>query len=143
MQTPFSKDMALMRYIMLEVGQQQLRELLLQKYSACQICGLDYSEMLIASHIVPWSDDQLDEIVEAIGENSRGNLNNVLLLCANHDKLFDRHLMSFADDGRIVISDLIRESDYGFLQIRADFMLPMGDEQKVFMAEHQKGLRGQ
>ena len=64
--------------------------------------------MLKASHIKAWSKStdkqKLDE-------------NNGLLLCAHHDALFDKYLLSFEDDGKPIISELILEEHYESLRI--------------------------
>ena len=54
------------------------------------------NELLVASHIKPWS------ISDA---NEKLDIHNGLLMCPNHDKLFDRGYISFDDTGRILISE--------------------------------------
>lgn len=62
--------------------------------NACAVHGVDCNGRLVASHIVPWSRDSL----------LRGDPNNGLLLSVPIDSLFDRGLISFDDEGRIVRS---------------------------------------
>jgi len=72
----------------------------------CAVCGKDLPEILIASHIKP---SAISNVFEKIDNN------NGILLCANHDRLFDRHLISFDFcDGKIILSETIKEktSDY-------------------------------
>lgn len=47
----------------------------------CPICGFEYEEFLIGSHIKPYT--KCDDIYDAINDY------NGLLLCPNHDKLFE------------------------------------------------------
>lgn len=73
------------------------------KHSCC-ICGIDLPHMLIASHIKPFRD--CGYIVEAMDSN------NGLLLCRNHDYLFDQGYLSFDDFGHIILSnELIQKTD--------------------------------
>ncbi len=63
----------------------------------CPLCGIDLPHMLIASHIKPFRD--CAHIYEC------SDYHNGLLLCRNHDYLFDQGYISFQDDGSIMISE--------------------------------------
>ncbi len=83
------------------IGQNVLRDYLLLKYKKCVVTGIDIPELLVASHIKPWSECSDDE-VERLDEN------NVLLLSVAIDKLFDRYFISFdAVDGHMLVSSKI------------------------------------
>lgn len=82
----------------------------------CPICGNKISFMLIASHIKPFRD--CAHIYEAIDHN------NGLLLCKNHDYLFDQGYFSFDDHGKMLISSLIEEKDYPIYQLDNQYHLP-------------------
>lgn len=75
--------------------QNDLRSLLLQKNQCCEITGIKTTSALIASHIKPWKESSDEEKIDP---------ENVLLLCAHFDNLFDKGLISFDDTGRILIS---------------------------------------
>lgn len=60
----------------------------------CCFCRLGDGRLLVASHIIPWVDD----------ETRRADPRNGLSLCALHDRAFDRGLMSVADDLSILVS---------------------------------------
>lgn len=62
----------------------------------CCVCGIEHPNLLIASHIIPWKDDEF----------KRADPRNVLLLCALHDKLFDKGLISLSDDYKIIVARL-------------------------------------
>lgn len=66
----------------------------------CCISGLANSELLIASHIKPWSESDEDEKTDP---------RNGLLLNALHDKAFDRGLITVTTDFKIIISSDIRD----------------------------------
>ena len=53
------------------------------------------NELLVASHIKPWS------ISDA---NEKLDIHNGLLMCPNHDKLFDRGYISFDDNNRMYMN---------------------------------------
>jgi len=65
----------------------------------CCVTGLNVPESLRASHIVAWSEDK----------KNRMNPSNGLCLSATYDAVFDRHLISFDLDYRMVVSKVIRE----------------------------------
>lgn len=61
----------------------------------CELCNVDNERFLIMSHIKPWSKSSNQERLDS---------NNVMLLCPNHDKLFDSGYITFDSDGKIVFS---------------------------------------
>lgn len=61
----------------------------------CSVHNDAANELLVASHIQPWSESD---------DSEREDPLNGLLLSSPLDKLFDRHLISFDDDGKILLS---------------------------------------
>jgi len=108
------------------IGQNIFRENLIRIYGNCIICGLKNAQILRASHIKPWSE---------CSNSERVNYNNGLLLCANHDLLFDRLLISFDENGEIIISNEI-EKDIELLNIPKKLTIAMNQEQNEFMNWH-------
>lgn len=84
------------------IGQQTFKNQLLKKYNnSCIITNLSLSPVLIASHIKPWS----------ISSNTeRIDVDNGLLLSATYDKLFDSGLITFKENGELLISDIIDDN---------------------------------
>ncbi len=77
------------------VGQDFFRRAVLAAYDGqCCITGLGIPDLLVASHIVPWSTDPAN----------RCNPRNGLALSALHDKAFDRGLIAVSSDFRILVS---------------------------------------
>lgn len=77
----------------------------------CPICGFEYEDFLIASHIRPYA--RCDDIYDAI------NSNNGLLMCPIHDKLFEgAKLMTIeAETGEIILAKNVENSkDFGWLK---------------------------
>ncbi len=77
------------------VNQAFFRKMILASYDfKCCLTGLTLTELLVASHIIPWSKD----------EKNRLNPRNGLCLNALHDKAFDAGLITLSDNYRIVLS---------------------------------------
>lgn len=92
------RDTEAMREVRTRLVQGFFRDAVLGSYdNECAFCKLPDRRLLIASHIVPWSED----------ENRRADPRNGLALCALHDKAFDRGLMSVDEDYRILVSEQI------------------------------------
>jgi putative restriction endonuclease len=79
--------------------QRFFRQTVLESYNnRCAISGLAIPELLVASHIIPWAED----------ESRRADPTNGIALNALYDKAFDRHLISFDEDFRLVLSERIK-----------------------------------
>ena len=77
------------------IGQSFFREMILTSYkSCCAITGLDSPALLNASHIVGWAEDS----------SIRLNPCNGICLNALHDRAFDRHLITFDPEYRMMIA---------------------------------------
>ena len=88
------------------------------------------TDLLIASHIKPWSESSNEEKLDSY---------NGLLLLPNYDKLFDKHLISFDDDGRIIISPQIKKEEYKILGISAnDKLFNVFEENKPYLKIHRE-----
>lgn len=81
------------------VGQGAYRKRIIHRWEyKCAVTGFENLNILIASHIVPWSEST---------DNERLDVDNGLLLSPNYDALFDKHLISFENNGKIILSDTI------------------------------------
>lgn len=77
------------------IGQGFFREMILASYRySCALTGNDDARLLNASHIVGWAEDG----------RHRLDPRNGICLNALHDRAFDRHLVTFDDDYRMVIA---------------------------------------
>ncbi|MCB0704284.1 MAG: HNH endonuclease [Saprospiraceae bacterium] len=91
------------------VGQGAYRRRVLERWNyKCAVSKSSTKEILIASHIVPWR--------EATNEE-RLDVHNGLLLSPTYDALFDRYLISFDDDGKIMLSKSIRKEEFLILGV--------------------------
>lgn len=86
----------------IRIGQYFFRMSVLTSYgNACCVTGLTNTELLIASHIKPWSVSD--------SKTERTNPSNGLCLNAMHDKAFDRGFITINKNYCIVNSRLIKE----------------------------------
>lgn len=110
------------------VSQGSFRRLLLLEHHHCNLCDISTTSVLRASHIKEWAEASKEERIDA---------NNGLLLCANHDALFDRHLISFEPDtGNICISASIDDEQRNALNISESARLSMNERMKAYMQIH-------
>jgi putative restriction endonuclease len=89
-----------LREVKARVNQNFFRKMILATYETqCCVTGLNFRDVLRASHIVAWSDN----------EENRLNPANGLCLSATYDAAFDKHLISFDEDYRMIFSPLLKE----------------------------------
>lgn len=86
------------------VGQGAYRKGIIHRWNyQCAVTQFNDPRILIASHIVPWKD---------ASDQERLDVDNGILLSPTYDALFDRHLISFENSGKIILSDQISWEDY-------------------------------
>jgi putative restriction endonuclease len=105
--------------IQIRVNQARFRKSVLASYNAtCCISGLRHEKLVIASHIVPWSEDA----------HNRLNPQNGLCLSALHDRAYDQGLITVMPDFVVHVSKkLIVNKGDGFM---ADSLLRF-DQQPI------------
>lgn len=114
------------------VGQSDLRDTLLNNKRCCEICGIRNKELLITSHIKPWAKSKKFEKLDS---------ENVLLLCSIHDALFDKGLISFSDDGSIIISTLLDSSDRVLLHLTGEEKILVDSKnKKEYLKFHRENI---
>lgn len=81
------------------VGQGAYRKRIIHRWEyKCAVTGFDRLNVLIASHILPWA---------KANDNERLDVYNGILLSPTYDALFDRNLISFENNGKIILSTTI------------------------------------
>lgn len=81
------------------VNQFMFRNMVLSNYNySCAITGIDIPELLVASHIIPWS----------INKKERLNPKNGICLSSLYDKAFDSGLISIDSNFKIILSPKLR-----------------------------------
>lgn len=89
------------REVKTRVNQNEFRQIVLANYDGkCALTGIDLSELLVASHIIPWS----------ANEQERLNPENGICLSSLYDKAFDKGLISFTDNNRVLLSNRLKEN---------------------------------
>lgn len=112
------------------IGQGLFRERLLYKYqSTCIITGVSVKKLLIASHIKPWAVSNNEE---------RLSEENGLLLSPTYDKLFDYGLISFTNQGKIIVSSQISDKDQKrlYLSTKIKYDLKQSPKMMEFLDYH-------
>jgi putative restriction endonuclease len=90
------------RLIIQRIGQNVFRKSLVDYWRGrCPITGIDHPELVRASHIKAWAD--------CVTDTERLDVFNGLLLAVHLDAAFDAALISFADDGTLMISGGLTE----------------------------------
>jgi len=86
------------------VNQDVFRSMILSNYEErCAITGINIPQLLVAGHIVPWSDSTSEQKL---------NPENGICLSALYDKAFDKGLLTISpDDFSIILSSALREHE--------------------------------
>ncbi|MDW8518501.1 HNH endonuclease [Priestia flexa] len=113
------------------IGQSVFKKELVAMERKCQLCGVCDERFLIASHIKPWSKSNHKE---------RLDVNNGLLLCPNHDSLFDKGYISFDDNGTILISKSLDEDTKVFLNINDHMNIEINVKRKHYIEWHRNNV---
>ena len=86
--------------VKVRVNQSFFRSVILSSYNQrCCITGLNISDFLVASHIIPWKAD----------EKNRLNPQNGLCLNSIHDKAFDKGFITITNDYKVKVSKFFDE----------------------------------
>jgi len=88
--------------------------------------------LFIASHIKRFADSNCSE---------QYDVNNGLLLCANADALFDKHMITISEDKRLIFSFLIENDNLlkqRLLLNQPIFNLILNDKRMEYMADHRR-----
>lgn len=111
------------------IGHQALKEALHKYWDGCSVTGYQNRSLLIASHIIPWSEDK----------QSRLDLFNGLLLTPNLDALFDKGFISFNDNGEMLISEELQSKEYETLGLNHSLKLrKIEDQHRTYLKWHKE-----
>ncbi len=117
--------------------QSEFRKNLLDYWNGkCAVTGCGLTDILIASHIKPWRNCKTHQ--ESVSKF------NGFLLTPNLDRLFDYGLISFSDDGQILISKDVPMLEYGTLGIGTDMQIwKIAEGHKEFLDYHSDCCKSQ
>lgn len=122
------------QYIKARVGQDKFRNSVASRWdSRCAVLDIDQKEILRASHIVAWSE---------CNNRQRLDSENGILLSAHLDALFDKHLISFLDNGNICFSCRLCKDTIRKLSLHRKLKLrrKMTDRMKEYMSLHRQQI---
>lgn len=111
------------------IGQGPFRSDLEKYWRTCAVTGCASSRFLTASHIKPWKNSNNLE---------RLDVYNGLLLVPNLDRAFDRGFISFNDEGKIIISDSLKDRDRIALGIHSGMRLRKIDRNHLPYLEYHR-----
>lgn len=115
-------------------GQGIYRDKLLSECPFCPITMINDERLLIASHIKPWA---------VASDSEKLDPKNGFILSPLYDKLFDRGLMTFTEDRRIVLSNWISPKNKERLGIKdGQFvqLLPLDEARQSYMQFHRSSV---
>lgn len=116
-----------MRMTRYRISQSRFRETLLRRDACCELCGLDVRELLVASHILPWALSDASQ---------KDDPDNGLVLCVMHDGLFDKGFISFASDGRLLVTPHLGEENRRLMGLREDMSIRNWPGRENYMRHH-------
>jgi putative restriction endonuclease len=111
------------------LGQARFRKDVIRLWGSCAVTGFQNITVLKASHIKPWNSSSDDEKLDPF---------NGLLLLPNFDTLFDLGLISFEDNGKMLVSRQITQSERQVLNVREDVRLRHVFAQNSVYLEHHR-----
>ncbi|MFP9128554.1 HNH endonuclease [Niallia sp. BSM11] len=111
------------------IGHSAFKKALFVTEQKCRICGMKDERFLIASHIKPWSESNNQE---------RLDVHNGLLLCPNHDALFDKMYITFDETGNIMVKQSLDEATKILLNINERMHINMNEQQQNYMNWHRE-----
>lgn len=113
-------------------GQQKFRKQLMPLWdNQCALCGISLPGLLRASHSKPWKDATNDERLDPY---------NGILLCHNHDALYDQGYIAFDGTGKIHISSEIDQMDYVKYGIHEKMRVARVEENKKYFKWHKREI---
>ena len=117
------------------LNQDKLRKLTLANFDGqCCLSRIGVKEILVCSHIKPWADSEKHE---------KCDLDNTLMLAATWDRLFDRGLISFADSGKIMVSNKLTNNDCQKIGIQRESTLDkkfLTPRRKNYLKYHRENI---
>jgi len=118
------------------VGQGAYRKSIVNRWeNKCAVTGFSDSRILVASHIHPWKESNDDE---------RLDVNNGILLSPTYDALFDRHLITFSNSGKIILADGVKESEYKKIGVSgAEKIVRLNSDNLGYLEKHQEVFNSQ
>lgn len=113
------------------VGQGKYRVKLLEDMPYCPFTKINDERLLIASHIKPWSVSE---------DNEKLDYNNGFIFSPTYDALFDKGLITFENNGNLIVSEFITPMNQKRLGIytgmNTDINRFINDKREKYLAYH-------
>lgn len=111
------------------IGQGQFREDVLSLWkNKCPVTGITKSDLLVASHVVPWGLSSDEEKIDP---------DNGFPFSPAVDKLFDRGYISFDDSGKMIVQPSLNAAELLSLGLTQPIrVLPLNKKQRQYLARH-------
>ncbi|MBN3582140.1 HNH endonuclease [Algoriphagus aestuarii] len=115
------------------VGQGAYRKGIIHRWNyQCAVTQFTDPKILIASHIVPWKE---------ASDQERLDLDNGILLSPTYDALFDRHMISFENSGKIILSEQVLWEDFKKIGVTGKEKISgLSEGNKRYLDKHTKDL---
>ncbi len=113
------------------VGQGLFRKRVMLRDPDCRVTGVSDSRLVIASHIKPWRESSNEERLDG---------NNGIMLSPHFDSLFDAHLISFEDEGRMLFHPTLSNDVLGRWSIRRDTSVERFAPEQARFLDHHRGV---
>lgn len=122
------------RLVKQRIGQDHYRNAIVSYWKgACALTGVDIPELLRASHAKPWA--------ECASDSERLNVYNGFLLAANIDALFDKALISFTEEGELLLSTRVKADRFAAIGLHSGMRLRWIDSRHLpFLMWHRERL---
>jgi putative restriction endonuclease len=90
------------REVKTRVNQNVFRQIVLANYNRkCAITGIDLPDLLVASHIVPWSQNEVERL----------NPENGICLSSLYDRAYDKGLIGITEKYQIILSTELKSKE--------------------------------
>jgi 5-methylcytosine-specific restriction enzyme A len=121
------------RFVNTRVGQGAYRKRIIHRWEyKCAVTSFNNLDVLVASHIIPWAESH---------DIQRLDVNNGILLSPTYDALFDRHLISFENNGRIILSEAIQYEAYNKIGVTGNEKIRnLNGENHHYLEKHRQLL---
>ena len=125
-----SDETTRLRLISARLGQGAFRKALLEIWKGrCAVTGCQIEQVLRASHVKPWRDSTNYERLDP---------HNGVLLAASIDALFDGYLVSFSNEGKMLIDPSIKHVDLVQLGIPEYRTINFSSDTKIYLEFHRR-----
>lgn len=116
------------------IGQNLFRQRVIYRWNGeCAVTKFDVTRALVASHILPWAESDNDQRLDA---------NNGILLSPTYNSLFDLHLISFENNGKIILSDNISMKTFNTIRVTGlERIEGLNEINGNYLEKHRSNLR--